>query len=299
MDANNSISSNIQQLEPFALALQNFLQRLEKVTLWQQFPRKEAPESLARRLAEGRYLLRPGSCQFLPAACDAVAKDIFALLEKHLPERRESLLAVQDIFSTGKWDLAAFLASVLGNQGNDVLQLVRQFELEEDVVTFFAIYLARPFRRAAAHFLTEGINLQQWSCGYCPVCGHWPALSHIAASEGQRTLWCLHCGSHWSFKRTQCVYCLNEDHAQLEIVSLAADEAYRVQVCHTCRRYLKEVRSGEPVAKFAFDTISLATFAMDLLARKDGYIIESPLTVRYENPDGEELLYYSRKFQGT
>ena len=295
MDRENSIAENIRMLETFTSAFAEFFQRCDKKSLFKRFPPKETAEAATRMLADGRYLLRFSEFQFQADDCRAIALDLFDLLKKHLSDKEEAINRIQDVFMTEKIEMIDFLASIFSNQGNDVINIVRKFGLAEDLTTFFAIYLARPFRARAAHLLTDDVDLQNWSYGYCPVCGHWPVLSHIDGKEGHRTLWCLHCGTYWSFKRIQCAYCLNDNHETLEIISPVSQESYRVQVCNKCRRYLKEVRSSETVDKFPFDTVYLGTLTLDLLAKKEGYIQESNLTVRYDNPDGNELMLYRQE----
>jgi len=62
--------------------------------------------------------------------------------------------------------------------------------------------------------------------------------------------------------------------------------------CGGCRRYLKEVRSDVPVDQFAFLQTAHGTVRLDFAAQEEGFIRESPLTVRHDDPDGNELLLY-------
>jgi len=295
IDEKNSIAADIRMLETFASGLTSFFQRYNENSLFKRLPPRETSEVTMHRLAEGHYLLRPTEYQIQADDCWTIALDLFDLLKKNLSDQKEALTRIQDVFVTKKVKAIDFLTSVFSNQGNDVIKVVRKFDLSEDLTTFFAIYLARPFRARAACLLTEDLDLNNWSFGNCPVCGNWAALGHIAGEDGHRTLWCLHCATRWSFKRIQCAYCLNNDHETLEIISPVSQESYRVQVCNKCRRYLKEVRSNETVDKFPFDAVYLGTLALDVLAKKEGYIQESNLTVRYDNPDGNESTPYHQE----
>jgi hypothetical protein len=68
--------------------------------------------------------------------------------------------------------------------------------------------------------------------------------------------------------------------------------SFRLHGCRRCRRYLKEVRSDVPVDPFPFLQTALGTVRLDFTAQEEGFIRESPLTVRYDDPDGNELLLY-------
>jgi len=47
--------------------------------------------------------------------------------------------------------------------------------------------------------------LANWSHGYCPACGSWPALAEI--HESHRVLRCSFCAHAWELKTYACVYC--------------------------------------------------------------------------------------------
>jgi formate dehydrogenase maturation protein FdhE len=287
----NSIAANISLLETFGTALRDFFQRFDQITLFKQEPPRETDEAAIRLLAEGRYLLRSSGYRFHNQPSETAVLELLDLLRLYLPDRKNTIARIQDVFVTGKLEEVDFLSSVFNNQGSDVIRVARKFDWEEDVTMFFAVYLARPFRARAVRFLIDGLDLHNWLRGYCPGCGHWPALAHIDDHEGQRTLWCMHCETHWQYKRIQCVYCHNEEQDMLELIGPKPEPSHRAQVCTKCQRYLKEARSRKAVDKIHFDTVYLGTFMLDLLARNEGYIQESPLTVRNDYLKGKEGLH--------
>ena len=296
MDQDYSIAKEIKNLEVFGSALDAFFQQCEEKNLFKRIPPKETPEAAAKRLAEGHYLMRPCGCKFHPEETGTIALELFELLKTHLPEREEDLALIQDTFVSGKTEVVDFLASVFSNIDEDIAKIISEYNLAEDLTTFFAVYLARPFRAKAARMLTEELDLEVWHYGYCPVCGHWASLSHIAnKEENRRTMWCLHCGTHWRFPRIKCAYCLNDDHESLEIVSPVSEESFRIQVCKKCRRYIKEIRSDNPINQISFDTVYLGMAALDYSAKDEGCVQDSLLTVRYDNPKGNKLLLYRQK----
>jgi len=265
------------------------------MSLFKKMPIKDDAETAKQRLSEGRYLLRPCGVEFNKNECSHLAMELLDILQTHLAERRNDLSEVSDALVNEKITAYDILLKTFKNEGNEILKEIRNHKLSEDLLTFFAIYLARPFREQAALYLMDDLEKLNWFCGYCPVCGHWPALGHIGIEEGQRNLWCLCCNTKWNFKRIQCAFCLNENHESLEILNPENEESYRIQICKKCKRYLKEIRSNVEVKNFPFDKMYLGTLPLDLIAKQEGYIQESMLTVRYENPDGNELLMYRQK----
>jgi FdhE protein len=293
-----STSENaIEKLDSFASDLIVFFERCGALPLFKKMPLKEDIEQRKQRLSEGRYLLRPCGIELRQNEANEIAFELLELLSKHLVDKKDEVNAIVDAFAQEKIIANDFLLQIIKNEGNHIKKIIRDNNLAEDIFTFLAVYFARPFREFTANYLLEGIDKLNWFNGYCPVCGHWPGLAHINSESGQRTLWCLCCSTKWIFKRTQCAFCLNEDHNALKIINPENEESYRVQVCKKCKRYLKEVRSGNTVIDFPFDKYYLGTLPLDIIAEQEGYIQESILTVRYNNADGNELLMYRQKVE--
>lgn len=293
----SGIDSNIEMLNPFASDLKEFFKRCKLLSLFKKLPLREDIEERKQRLSEGRYLFRPCGVEININETNRIAAELLELLKKHLKDREQDFNDISNALIQEKIKANDLLLQIIKNEGNMIRKVIRDNNLSEDIFTFFAIYFARPFRQHASEYLLEGIDKLNWFYGYCPVCGHWPGITHINAEVGQRTLWCLCCGTKWNFKRTQCAFCLNEDHHSLSIINTENEDSYRIQVCRKCKRYLKDVRTGIDVKDFPFDKYYLGTLLLDIIAAQDGYIQESILTVRYENPDGNELLMYRQKIE--
>lgn len=285
----------MEKLSAFSSDLAEFFTRMEKLSLLKKFPLRSEPEITKLKLTEGKYLLSPCGVELQKSECNLLASELIELLKLHLPERGKDISTIADMLINEQITAHSILQKTFKNEGNELRKLIRLHGLAEDLVTFFAVYLARPFREQAASYLLEKIDTLNWQYGYCPVCGHWPALGIIDPELGERTLWCLCCDTKWKFKRTQCVFCLNEDNQLLDIINLENEESYRVHACKKCGRYIKEVRINPNAENFSFDKLYLGTLPLDFIAGSEGYIQESILTVRYDNSDGNEFLMYRQK----
>ncbi len=255
--------------------------------LWNEFETRqlftEPLPSLEREAAS--ELLHQGKplCLTLPppdaACCRELLLELLILYARQLPDRADPISGLTDRFQ-GDDDLCRrFIADMLANDARAVFQFALQNQIPEDLITLLAVHSSRPWRRLAARSLPEGLDLSSWRRGNCPVCGHRPALGHIDDTEGGRTLWCQHCGGTWSFPRLQCFSCGTDDQEQLSILHPENSQRYRCQTCSQCRRFLKEVRIGKPVAEFPFDPFYLATGLLDHMAWEEGYIQDSVLLV--------------------
>jgi FdhE protein len=297
INSSSEMDGNITKLNPFASDLKLFFENSKSSSLFKKLPLKEESDIRKQRLSEGRYLFRPCGVQLNTNESNRIAFELLELLKKYLSDREQDLNEISEAMIQEKIKADDLLLHIIKNEGNQIRKLVRNNNLAEDIFTFFAIYFVRPFREFAAGYLLDGLDKLDWFNGYCPVCGHWPGLAHLNSESGQRTSWCLCCSTKWNFKRTQCAFCLNEDHQSLKIINPENEESYRIQVCKKCKRYLKEVRSEIGVKDFPFDKYYLATLPLDIIAGQEGYIQESMLTVRYDNSDGNELLMYRQKVE--
>jgi len=111
--------------------------------------------------------------------------------------------------------------------------------------------------------------LDDWTEGYCPACGSWPALAEVV--DGHRLMRCSFCAAAWELTSYACVYC---GEAGAAFVTAAPDEERkdrRVEVCTTCHGYLKTVDIPE-LSPFPLLAIAdLETMDLDMAAMEHGY----------------------------
>ncbi len=126
----------------------------------------------------------------------------------------------------------------------------------------------QPLQEQVAELLEKHL----WRRGYCPVCGHLPAVGHLLRTEkGQgreRDLVCGCCQMKWRYKRIGCPYCGNSTQKQLKIIGLDDEPDLRIDTCDQCKSYLKTY-TGEGNERIALADWS--TLHLDLIARKQGF----------------------------
>ena len=106
----------------------------------------------------------------------------------------------------------------------------------------------------------------------CPRCGSRPIVG-VLRPEGdgaKKSLVCMLCAHEWCFRRIGCPACGETSEPQIAIYSAPEIPHVRVDVCDTCRTYLKCVdftKTGlaDPIVD------ELATMPLDLWARENGY----------------------------
>ncbi len=127
--------------------------------------------------------------------------------------------------------------------------------------------LAAVGEAAYAHFPEE----RTWNFGHCPVCGSPPLMARLLGKGGARHLTCSFCQLEYRAKRLMCPYCGEEDHAKLEVFTSPGEPGYAVNVCLTCRTYIKTTDFREMDRPSLPVLDDLESLTLDLAARGQGY----------------------------
>lgn len=130
---------------------------------------------------------------------------------------------------------------------------------------------AVPLLQACAHGLAAAIPTTWWE-GYCPLCGAWPVLAEYAGLERKRQLRCGRCGTGWAIPLLRCAFCDETDHANLGYLTPEeSDQMRKVEVCKTCKGYLKGLTTVRALASWAILLDDLMSVHLDVAALERGY----------------------------
>jgi FdhE protein len=111
-----------------------------------------------------------------------------------------------------------------------------------------------------------------WTHGYCPVCAAWPALAELRGLERSRRLRCGRCATDWPLPVLQCAYCGENDHDRLGTLTPEGEsQTRRVEVCYTCKGYLKTFTALRPMTLRTIAMTDLASVDLDLIAQEREY----------------------------
>jgi FdhE protein len=124
-----------------------------------------------------------------------------------------------------------------------------------------------PARHAFADWRDDG----RWRRPCCPTCGALPVMAQLVEREAgrERRLVCGCCGDRWSWKRLGCPYCGNEAADRLALLELQGPAALRLDVCESCKGYLKTYTGQGEEALFLADW---TTLVLDAVAAERGYV---------------------------
>ncbi|MGH2819760.1 MAG: formate dehydrogenase accessory protein FdhE, partial [Actinomycetota bacterium] len=142
--------------------------------------------------------------------------------------------------------------------------------------SFWIAVAAAPILEGAAANL-EPPSKAEWSSSACPACGGPPQVSVIEERSGEfmvgapRQLVCSRCALWWSFARATCPWC-GEDNSK-KLSGFASEQApyARIDVCDTCRAYMKTFDLREPGGKDVVPLVDdVATLTLDVWAHEQG-----------------------------
>ncbi|WP_272701168.1 formate dehydrogenase accessory protein FdhE [Desulfovibrio sp. Fe33] len=129
-----------------------------------------------------------------------------------------------------------------------------------------------PSMEAAAGMLAAKLpDMKISPVGTCPVCGAMPLISSLEQKEGFRHATCSFCRHHYRIKRIACPVCGEDDHKKLTFFTVDEEPGFRVDVCETCKTYVKTIdfRNLDRVALPVLD--DLDSLALDYVAANQGY----------------------------
>jgi len=181
------------------------------------------------------------------------------------------LLTLARPAQASRLDGIALLEAALGHDDARVEALAQAGDADPSVVRIAGQMAVIPLLHACARGLARELPSTWWE-GYCPLCGAWPAVAEYTGLERKRQLRCGRCGVGWAIPLLRCVYCDETDHDHLGYLTPEAGEQTRkVEVCHSCKGYVKGFTTVRPLAPWAILLDDLTTVPLDVAALERGY----------------------------
>jgi FdhE protein len=172
----------------------------------------------------------------------------------------------------GRLDRDALVALALAGTWEPVRRLARRGGVDPDVACTVLDCAARPALRAGAAAVASIPELAEWNRPTCPSCGAPPTIGVVLGKERERRLCCGRCGTGWAYPRVRCSSCGERDHRRLGTLHGAGEGEYRrVEICESCRGYLKTVAVLDMPDVDRVLELDLETAGLDFVALERGY----------------------------
>jgi FdhE protein len=165
-------------------------------------------------------------------------------------------------------DPVALLHAAIVRDHDAVERIAKRAGIESQALEVIGQLAAMPLLHACAERWREHVP-SAWTHGYCPVCAAWPALSELRGLERSRRLRCGRCAADWPLPVLQCAYCGETDHEHLGTLTPEGEsQTRRVEVCYTCKGYLKTFTTLRPMTLRTIAMTDLASVDLDLIAQE-------------------------------
>jgi FdhE protein len=187
---------------------------------------------------------------------------------------------IHDVIDAGGLEAGSLLAGSLARDQNAIRTAAAHRGLASDLLWLVAELAVSPFAHALQQMLlcpqgqsqpdaTLAAALDEWPHGYCPMCGSWPAI--VESLSGTRVLRCSFCALAWSLPTVACLYCGENGSAFVTSSPDPGRPDRQLEVCGTCRSYVKTVDVTEPSLFPLLAIADLETMDLDVLAMQQGY----------------------------
>jgi formate dehydrogenase maturation protein FdhE len=207
-------------------------------------------------------------------------RDIYQCLLKHgavdvdvLSEAMPLLLKA--IEETASPQLSSEMQTLKTSAPADISKMLLEYANHRSPTQFFAKALFQPYGRWCWENEVKPIGAKlPANERHCPACGGLPHLSVRVAGDsvdgGSRNLLCATCLYEWFYRRVACANCGEEAPAKLAYFKAEQFAHIKIEICETCRRYVKSVDLTE-LGNASGLVDDVASAALDLWAIDRGY----------------------------
>ncbi|MES9994657.1 formate dehydrogenase accessory protein FdhE [Desulfovibrio aminophilus] len=221
---------------------------------------------------QGRPLLARES---FPADRDlarALFDEFLNLLTELGGDLEEAAGVVRTARESGELDLERALDAFLSGDDAWFAAFGQRTPNAPRVLNFLVQAALTPGLAAAAARLAEGLDLETpRQHGHCPVCGSLPLISNLEGKEGRRQVTCSFCRTSYRVRRLACPFCDHADPQGSRSFTVQEIPGYRVEVCDSCRSYMKTADFREMDRPSVPVLNDLESLPLDYLAQKQGF----------------------------
>jgi FdhE protein len=227
--------------------------------------------AISLRLRSGLPLLDETTIADPPAAAVAAVADFGAALED--TPAREAVGRVVRTLGEAVEDVRAAMRCSMLRDVEGLTALGRARGLNVQILWLLSELATAPLaclRQAElARHEVVAPALEQWNEATCPGCGSWPVMAEYF--HGARLSCCGYCGRYWEITPDRCSFCGEQGAPFRTVVPNPEQPGRRIELCLTCRGYLKTIDVAVPLG---FPLVAIEDFAsndLDTAAHHHGF----------------------------
>jgi len=233
-------------------------------------PLKISEEILALKKKERFSLIDISEFGLEPDAAISLLERICRIVEAANPEMADAACVIRKAAASGALDPQSLFAALLKAEDAYFKKVEKDLGIEKKALAFVAYSSIKPSVVHCAEQLASYLDPDHpWDKGFCPICGSAPGFS-LFKDEGQRVLFCGFCWHRWAAQRIYCPFCENKDSNTLHYYFSEDEKDYRIDVCDSCKTYIKAVdkRNADRIIYPPLEFV--ATLHLDIKAQEMG-----------------------------
>ena len=213
-------------------------------------------------------------------AAATLLKKLCQIAEAANTEMAAAARAIRKAIVSEALDPGAVFSNLLKADDTFFNKVEGELNLEKKTLSMLAYNSLKPSLTHCAQQLSAYLDEDNaWGKGYCPICGSTPGLS-MFEDEGQRFLICSFCWQRWSAPRIYCPLCDNKDSKTLHYLYSDQEKDYRIDVCDSCKTYIKAVDTRKADRIIYPPLEFVATLHLDIKAQEMGFKSGIPLELQ-------------------
>jgi FdhE protein len=213
-------------------------------------------------------------------AATTLLKRICQIAEAANKEMAAAARAIRKAVASEALDPAAVFSKLLKADDTFFNKVESELNIEKKILSLLAYNSLKPSLTHCALQLASYLDEDKvWGKGYCPICGSTPGFS-MFEDEGKRFLLCGFCWHRWSAQRIYCPFCDNKDSKSLHYLFSDQEKDYRIDVCDSCKTYIKAVDTRKADRIIYPPLEFVATLHLDIKAQEMGFKSGIPLDLQ-------------------
>ena len=237
---------------------------------------------VAARLANKQSILDKNELLIDDKNLEPIFDSIFPVLNNYSHRNNAQLLKLEELNDRRKFSLKQLVLGLLNNHDELIDEIAQKFNISKQILELVGELIAVPYLELSAEYFTKKLSKFHWREPFCPVCGNEPSMAKIDEQDSVKTLWCRFCDTTWTFFDKVCPYCRNDNINTQTFIFPANISGYRIESCNECKNYLKTVDDRVSIDEINFSVTNIATFYLDLLAKKHGYNLDKYFKFYFE-----------------